>query len=203
MKQKTNEISQNNKTVLYVSIFVGVCLFILFLDSIFTFIIQNHWILSSIVGAVWLIQGIRTSNWIKGVQLGLLTTFCLVIFFAIKLSHMPHFLAKKKYSTYHSTGFGDEIWFNLETKSDNTFEIEMSTPKTGYWGTKQKGKISKLQKQRYTDNGKEYYCFYLENFPYVGERSMVSFDDAGSSVSLKMDGKLYILDDGKDENPWR
>ena len=85
--------------------------------------------------AVYLIIGIRKNNWFKGIQLVLISTFFIVIFIGFKLSHASHFINQKKYSKYHSTAVGNEAWLNLEIKKDNTFEIEMATPKNGYWGT--------------------------------------------------------------------
>jgi hypothetical protein len=203
--EDAKKTSQKEKKIWYFSL-VGLLIFLLFfIKNFIVFLIQNYSIISVIVLVIYVIYGIKKSSWVKGIQGILLSIFFISIFLGVKAQENSYFLNLKKCSDYHYTdsGVGEQLWYNLKVKDDNTYEIQLARPVDGNWTETKKGKTSKLTKQRFTDSGKEYYCFYLENYPFENERTMVAFENAFSTTILKFDsGFSLLLSDGSNDNPW-
>lgn len=53
-------------------------------------------------------------------------------------------------------------------------------------GNPKTGKLSELSTQRYTDYGKKYYALYSEDLLYIGERTMLYFNDASDSFCFSI-----------------
>lgn len=174
------KISQKEKNIWYFSILFLLLVLLYFLKDLLVFFFQNNYIFSVISLSIYVIYGIKKNNWIKGTQGFLISIVFVSIFLGTKLQSSSYFLELKKYSEFHHTQIGSELWFNLKVNSDNTYEIQVAQPKDGKWSEIKKGKTSKLIKQRYTDTGQEYYCFYLEDYPFLNERTMVAFENAFS-----------------------
>jgi hypothetical protein len=177
---------------------------------IFYAVYSLFWI-GVIILVIYFITGVKTSNWWKDYQKYLLITSIVILALNGQLEYelTPHLI---KYNVYgkgikfwHFTGAtSDKTWIRLKLDMDKTYEIWAVRPNAESWGASTKGKLSEVSKQRYTDNGKVYYAVYLEDFPFSGERSMLTFDDAFDDlISLVVDKKIYTLMEGDDYNPWK
>jgi hypothetical protein len=196
--------SQKERKIWYFSLLLLIFVFLYFLKDLLILILKNNFWIYSIALTIYIIYGIRKNNWTKGIQGILLSIVFIVFFVGTKFQDSSYFLKLKKYSEYHHTQMGSKLWFNLKVKDDNTYEIQVAQPVDGLWSKPKIGKTSKLTKQRYTDSGQEYFCFYLEDYPLLNDRTMIAFDNAFSSTAtLKFNTANYILIDGSDENPWR
>jgi hypothetical protein len=196
--------SEKERKIWYFSLLVLLLIFLFFLKDLLIILLKNNFWIYSIALAIYVIYGIKKNNWFKGIQ-GILLSIVLIVFFlGTKFQNSSYFLKLKKHSEYYHTQRGSNLWFNLKVKDDDTYEIQVAQPVEGFWSVIKKGKVSKLTKQRYTDSGEEYYCFYLEDYPYLNERTMIAFDNAFSSTSiLKFNSADFLLIEGSNENPWQ
>jgi hypothetical protein len=199
---KPDKYTLENRFALYLSIAFIILILIFALKDFIYLYLKNYLLISSILLSIYIIAGIKTKNWLGGIQ-GLLISALIITFISsMSLKDSDYFLRSRQYGDFHSTSIGDDLWINLKIKKEGFYEIQFASPKDGSWGSLKKGKISSLRKQRYTDNGQEYYCFYLENCPFNGERTMVAFEHAFDGVQLKFNNSLYLLSDGIG-NPWK
>ena len=193
--------SKKEKYIWYFSIIVLLSILLFFIEPLLFFIMSNYVIISMLCVIIYIIYGIKSQNWINGIQQNLIIVVVVVAFLGIKFKDSPKFIKLKKNAEYHCKQIGSDLWINLKVKED-TYEIQVARPVDGKWGEWKKGKTSEITKQRFTDSGNEYYCFYLEDYPFVGLRAMVAFDDAFSSCDIKFNNELYILNDGNANDPW-
>lgn len=201
---RKDKYTLENRLALYLSILFILLIIIFALKDFIYLFFKNYYIISIVLLLIYFLKGIKSKNWFGGIQGYLISIFFIIIIFAVKFQESKYFLNLKKYSNYHYTEVGNNLWYNLKIKEDNTYEIQIARPIDGKWTETKKGKTSKLTKQRFTDSGKEYYCFYLENYPFENERTLVAFEDAFSPTTiLKFDSGFSILmDDGSNDNPW-
>jgi len=198
----TKRTSQKEKHIWYFSLLILLLIFLYFLNDLLVFILQNNYIIAVIALSIYLYNGIKKSKWINGFQGFLISSVFLLIIFGVKFQESKYFLNLKKYSEYHHTQIGSELWFNIKVNNDDTYEIQFARPVDGKWSEVKKGKISKLIKQRYTDSGQEYHCFYLEDYPFMNERTMIAFENAFSVAELKFNNAHYILSEGNGDDAW-
>jgi len=199
---KNKKITLENRIALYGSILFLLLIIIFALKDFVFLYLKNYYLITIILLSIYIFKGAKSKKWFNGIQGLLVLVIILTFFSAISLKDSNYFLSQQQYNNYHSTVISDDLWINLSIKNDNTYEIQLASPNDGKWGNSKKGKISSLTKQRYNDTGQEYYCFYLEDYPFYGERTMVAFEDAFSIVELKYNSSYYTLSNGL-KNPWK
>lgn len=202
-RENAKKKSLIEKTPLYLSVSFFLIAALYCIKDIFILFFQNNYLISVICLSIYVLYGIKKNIWIKGVQGFLLSIIFISVFLGTLLQENQYFLELKQYSEFHHTRIGSDLWINLKVKDDNTYEIQIASPSDGVWSEIKKGNISSLKKQRYTDTGQEYYSFYLENYPFVNERTMVAFENAFSIAELKFNNDHYLLSDGSARNPWK
>ena len=163
-----------------------------------------------IVGLIYIIVGARTRNWWSGFQKYLLiisiaSNICNVVLEDVLDPYLINYNiygSSEKY--WHLTVPGqDKLWIRLKLNANNTYSIWMVKPNYGDWLKPKSGKLSTLTKQRFTDSGNNYYALYLEDYPFVGERTMLVFQNAFRTPTLHFNNDIYSLDEGDNIDPWK
>ena len=198
-----------------ISIFILILIVLIkYPNQTLTFVISASWWLAFVFCGIYFIQGFRNNKWWGKIQGGFLIGFFV-------LSVVNGYLADKcspyliKYCVFGSDSFkyyhytvpsSKKSWIRLRINRNKTWELWNVKPDAGSWGNPITGKLSDIKTQRYSDNGKLFYAIYLEHFPFYGEQTLLSFENAMDDTPFMKYGEddwgQFVLDEGDDINPW-
>ena len=147
--QNSKKTSQKEKNIWYFSFLILMLIPIYFIKDISIFFFQNNYIISVLALSIYVLYGIKKHTWVNGFQKFLLSIIFIALILGTSFQESKYFLNLKQYSEFHNTKVGSDLWFNLKIKDNNTYEIQVASPKDGKWVDVKKGKISALTKQRY------------------------------------------------------
>jgi hypothetical protein len=135
-------------------------------------------------------------------------SYIVVIGLIFFQSLVGYFIGKEYLLNKHLEGYWNYTgskgtWVRLKLDTDEkTYTIWSATPRSGKWSSPIKGKYI-FDKDRYSDNGKEFYKIVFPNTGLLSAALLAIDDEKDSSPLLKFSsGYSFALTSGDEENPW-